>query len=46
MSFVGDLLDETIQKEMAEEVKDLEANVSNISVWIYIRRHTVRRNNM
>ena len=32
MSFVGDLLDETIQKEMAEEVKDLEANVSNISV--------------
>ena len=32
MSFVGDLLDETIQKEMAEEVKDLEANVSNIPV--------------
>ena len=32
MSFVSDLLDETILKEMAEEVKDLEANVSNISV--------------
>ena len=32
MSFVSNLLDETIQKEMAEEVKDLEANVSNISI--------------
>ena len=34
MSFVGDLLDVNIQKEMSEEVKDFEANVSNISVWI------------
>ena len=32
MSFVGNLLDETMQKEMSEEVKDFEANVSNISV--------------
>ena len=32
MSFVGDLLDVNIQKEMSEEVKDFEANVSNISV--------------
>ena len=32
MSFVGNLLDETIQKEMSEEVKDFEANVSNIAV--------------
>ena len=34
MSFVGELLDVNIQKEMSEEVKDFEANVSNISVWI------------
>ena len=34
MSFVGELLDINIKKEMSEEVKDLEANVSNISVWI------------
>ena len=34
MSFVGDLLDVNFQKEMSEEVKDFEANVSNISVWI------------
>ena len=34
MSFVGELLDVNIKKEMSEEVKDLEANVSNISVWI------------
>ena len=32
MSFVGNLLDETIQKEMSEEVKDFESNVSNIAV--------------
>ena len=32
MSFVGNLLDEIFQKEMSEEVKDFEANVSNISV--------------
>ena len=32
MSFVRDLLDANIQKEMAEEVKDFEANASNISV--------------
>ena len=36
MSFVGELLDVNIKKEMSEEVKDLEANVSNISVWILI----------
>ena len=30
MSFVGELLDVNIKKEMSEEVKDLEANVSNI----------------
>ena len=34
MSFVGELLDVNIKKEMSEEVKDFEANVSNISVWI------------
>ena len=34
MSFVGELLDVNTKKEMSEEVKDLEANVSNISVWI------------
>ena len=34
MSFVRDLLDVNIQKEMSEEVKDFEANVSNISIWI------------
>ena len=34
MSFVGELLDVNMQKEMSEEVKDYEANVSNISVWI------------
>ena len=34
MSFVGELLDINIQKEMSEEVKDFEADVSNISVWI------------
>ena len=34
MSFVGELLDVNIQKEMSEEMKDFEANVSNISVWI------------
>ena len=34
MSFVGELLDINIKKEMSEKVKDLEANVSNISVWI------------
>ena len=34
MLFVGELLDVNIQKEMSEEVKDFEANVSNISVWI------------
>ena len=34
MSFVRDLLDVNIQKEMSEEVKDFEANVSNISVGI------------
>ena len=32
MSFVRELIDENIQKEMAEAVRDLEANVSNISV--------------
>ena len=32
MSFVRNLLDETIQKEMSEEVKDFEANVSNTAV--------------
>ena len=32
MSFVGELLDINIQKEMSEEVKDFEANVSNIPV--------------
>ena len=32
MLFVRDLLDVNIQKEMSEEVKDFEANVSNISV--------------
>ena len=32
MLFVGNLLDKTIQKEMLEEVKDFEANVSNIAV--------------
>ena len=32
MSFVGELMDENIQREMAEEMKDLEANVSSISV--------------
>ena len=32
MSFVRELLDVNIKKEMSEEVKDLEANVSNISV--------------
>ena len=30
MSFVGELLDVNIKKEMSEEVKDFEANVSNI----------------
>ena len=30
MSFVGELLDVNIKKEMSEEVMDLEANVSNI----------------
>ena len=30
MSFVGELLDINIKKEMSEEVKDFEANVSNI----------------
>ena len=34
MSFVSELLDVNIKKEMSEEVKDFEANVSNISVWI------------
>ena len=34
MSFVRELLDVNIKKEMSEEVKDFEANVSNISVWI------------
>ena len=34
MLFVGELLDINIKKEMSEEVKDLEANVTNISVWI------------
>ena len=28
MSFVGDLLDANMQKEMSEEVKDFEANVN------------------
>ena len=46
MSFVRELIDENIQKEMAEAVRDLEANVSNISVWMYIRRHTVRQDHM
>ena len=32
MSFVRNLLDETIQKGMSEEVKDFEANVSNTAV--------------
>ena len=32
MSFVGDLIDANMQKEMSEEVKAFEANVSNISV--------------
>ena len=32
MSFVRELIDENMQKEMAEAVRDLEANVSNISV--------------
>ena len=30
MSFVRELLDVNIKKEMSEEVMDLEANVSNI----------------
>ena len=30
MLFVGELLDINIKKEMSEEVKDFEANVSNI----------------
>ena len=30
MSFVRELLDVNIKKEMSEEVKDFEANVSNI----------------
>ena len=30
MSFVGELLNVNIKKEMSEEVKDFEANVSNI----------------
>ena len=34
MSFVGELLDINIKKEMSEAMKDFEANVSNISVWI------------
>ena len=34
MSFVSELLDVNIKKEMSEEVKEFEANVSNISVWI------------
>ena len=46
MSFVSNLLDETIQKEMSEEVKDFEANVSNISVWMWIWGHTGRRDEM
>ena len=32
MSFLRNLLDETMQKEMSEEVKDFEASVSNIAV--------------
>ena len=38
MSFVRNLLDETIQKEMSEEVKDFEANVSN-SLNLYKEAH-------
>ena len=34
MSFIRELLDINIKKEMSEEVKDFEANVSNILVWI------------
>ena len=30
VSFVGELLDTNIKKEMSEEMKDFEANVSNI----------------
>ena len=30
MSFVGELLDTNVKKEMSKEVKDFEANVSNI----------------
>ena len=30
VSFVGELLNRNIKKEMSEEVKDFEANVSNI----------------
>ena len=46
MLFVGELLDVNIQKEMSEEVKDFEANVSNISVWIRLWGHTGRWDDM
>ena len=32
MSFVRDLIDANMQKEMSEEVQAFEANVSNVSV--------------
>ena len=41
MSFVGNLLDETIQKEMSEEVKDFEANVT-LNVNMGAHRETGR----
>ena len=45
MSFVGELLDANIKKEMSEEMKDFEANVSiifNLNLNVGIHSKTVR----
>ena len=41
MSFVGELLDVNIKKEMSDEVKDFEANVSNIFFCLDLNRGTL-----
>ena len=45
MSFVRELLDVNIKKEMSEEVKDFKANVSNISGFEY-EGYTGRQDDM
>ena len=46
MSFARELLDINIKKEMSEEVKDLEAKVSNIYLGFEYGGYTGRQDDM